>query len=110
MRFRFFSFVELHTLIKVHDLLLGPVLANICSYIFPVDDCIKASYIHIITGLTDLVSLNVSSSRITAGGLNHLKPLKNLRSLTLESCKLNASDIKKLQASDLPNLVSFRPE
>ncbi|KAK9201385.1 hypothetical protein WN944_016587 [Citrus x changshan-huyou] len=62
------------------------------------------------TGLTGLVSLNVSNSQITSAGLRHLKPLKNLRSLTLESCKVTANDIKRLQSRDLPNLVSFRHE
>ncbi|KAH7547434.1 hypothetical protein FEM48_Zijuj01G0309600 [Ziziphus jujuba var. spinosa] len=60
--------------------------------------------------LTGLVSLNVSNSRITSGGLRHLKTLKNLKSLTLASCKVTANDIKKLQSNDLPNLISFRPE
>ncbi|KAK9188307.1 hypothetical protein WN944_019708 [Citrus x changshan-huyou] len=41
---------------------------------------------------------------ITSAGLRHLKPLKNLRSLTLESCKVTANDIKRLQSRDLPNL------
>lgn len=60
--------------------------------------------------MTALRSLNVSNSRITNEGLRHLKPLKNLRTLTLESCKVTASGIKKLQSTDLPNLISFRPE
>nr|GMC71433.1 F-box/LRR-repeat protein 14-like [Ipomoea batatas] len=63
-----------------------------------------------ISGLTSLVSLNVSNSRITSSGLQHLKPLKKLKSLTLESCKVTANDIKKLQSTDLPNLVNYRPE
>ncbi|KAK6944433.1 Prolamin-like domain [Dillenia turbinata] len=46
--------------------------------------------------LTALVSLNVSNSSITSDGLQSLKPLKNLRSLSLESCKVTASDIKHL--------------
>lgn len=62
------------------------------------------------TGLTGLVSLNVSNSRITSGGLEHLKTFKNLKSLTLESCKVTSRDIKKLQFNHLPNLVYFRPE
>ena len=61
-------------------------------------------------GLTALVSLSVSNSRITNAGLQHLKQLKNLKSLTLDSCKVTVNDIKKLQSKDLPNLVSFRPE
>lgn len=62
------------------------------------------------TGLTELVSLNVSNSLITNEGLRYLKPLKNLRALTLESCKVTASEIKKLQSTELPNLASVRPE
>lgn len=62
------------------------------------------------TGLTGLVSLNVSNSRITNAGLVHLKPLKNLRSLSLESCKVTATELKKIQLAALPNLVSVRPE
>ena len=68
------------------------------------------TYFHANAGLTGLVSFNGSNSRITSGGLRHLKTLKNLKSLTLESCKVTANDIKKLQLNDLPNLVSFRPE
>lgn len=64
----------------------------------------------ISAGLTQLISLNVSNSRVTGAGLKHLKSLKNLKSLTLESCKVTANEIKKLQSTDLPNLVSFRPE
>lgn len=60
-------------------------------------------------GLTGLISLNVSNSRITNSGLKHLKMLKNLKSLTLESCKVTANEIRKLQMTDLPNLVNFRP-
>uniref|UniRef100_A0A2N9H512 Uncharacterized protein n=1 Tax=Fagus sylvatica TaxID=28930 RepID=A0A2N9H512_FAGSY len=63
-----------------------------------------------LRSLTGLVSLNVSNSRITSAGLRHLKTLKNLKSLTLEGCKVMANDIKRLQSTDLPNLVSFRPE
>ncbi|KAI6672017.1 hypothetical protein NL676_006902 [Syzygium grande] len=66
--------------------------------------------LELVSGLTGLVSLNVSNSRVTSAGLRHLKTLKNLRSLTLEGCKLTGVDIKKLQSTDLPNLVSFRPE
>lgn len=62
------------------------------------------------TGLTALVSLNVSNSRVSNSGLHHLKPLQNLRSLSLESCKVTAIEIKKLQLAALPNLVSVRPE
>ncbi|WRX33072.1 Leucine-rich repeat - like 10 [Theobroma cacao] len=66
--------------------------------------------LELISGLTALVSLNVSNSHITNDGLPYLKPLKNLRSLSLESCKVTASEIKKLQSTALPNLISFRPE
>lgn len=73
--------------------------------------CLFDDFIHTCTaGLTQLVSLNISNSRVTAAGLKHLKSLMNLKSLTLESCKVTASDIKKLQSDHLPNLVSFRPE
>lgn len=61
-------------------------------------------------GLTLLVSLNVSNSRVTSAGLQHLKPLKNLRVLVLESCEVTADDMRKLQSTELPELVSFRPE
>lgn len=60
--------------------------------------------------MTALRSLNVSNSRITNEGLRYLKPLKNLRTLTLESCKVTAAEIKKIHSADLPNLISFRPE
>uniref|UniRef100_A0A2C9UL19 Uncharacterized protein n=1 Tax=Manihot esculenta TaxID=3983 RepID=A0A2C9UL19_MANES len=66
--------------------------------------------LELISGLSELVSLNVSNSLITNEGLQYLKPLKNLRSLSLESCKVTASEIKKLQSTALPNLVTFRPE
>lgn len=66
--------------------------------------------LEMLSGLTELVSLNVSNSRVTNEGLQYLKPLKNLRSLSLESCKVTASEIRKLQATALPNLVSFRAE
>ncbi|KAH7574347.1 hypothetical protein JRO89_XS03G0285000 [Xanthoceras sorbifolium] len=66
--------------------------------------------LELISGLTSLVSLNVSNSRITNEGLHYLKPLKRLCSLTLESCKVTASEIKKLQSTALPNLVNYRPE
>ncbi|RDX79075.1 F-box/LRR-repeat protein 14, partial [Mucuna pruriens] len=66
--------------------------------------------LELISGMTALRSLNVSNSRITNEGLRYLKPLKSLRTLTLESCKVTASEIKKLQSTDLPNLISFRPE
>ncbi|KAF9679729.1 hypothetical protein SADUNF_Sadunf06G0044700 [Salix dunnii] len=65
--------------------------------------------LELISGLTGLVILNVSNSLITNEGLRHLKPLKNLRELHLDFCKVTASEIKKLQATELPNLVSFQP-
>ncbi|KAK6942200.1 Leucine-rich repeat [Dillenia turbinata] len=64
----------------------------------------------LISGLTALVSLNVSNSSITSEGLQFLKPLKNLRSLLLESCKVTALDIKDLKSTALPNLLNFRPD
>ncbi|MBA0779462.1 hypothetical protein Gotri_003712 [Gossypium trilobum] len=67
-------------------------------------------YFVIFLWLTGLISLNVSNSRVTSAGLRHLKPLKNLRSLTLEACKVTANDIRRLQSAGLPNLVNFRPE
>jgi hypothetical protein len=67
-------------------------------------------YLYLNTGMTALRSLNVSNSRVTNEGLRYLKPLKNLRTLSLESCKVNAAEIKKLHSTDLPNLISFRPE
>lgn len=63
-----------------------------------------------VAGLTKLVSLNLSSSQVTGEGLQHLKPLKKLKSLSLESTNVTPNDIKQLQESDLPNLVTFRPE
>nr|CAE02935.3 OSJNBa0014K14.7 [Oryza sativa Japonica Group] len=66
--------------------------------------------LELISRLTALVSLNVSNSRVSNSGLHHLKPLQNLRSLSLESCKVTAIEIKKLQLAALPNLVSVRPE
>ncbi|CAH1420882.1 unnamed protein product [Lactuca virosa] len=53
-----------------------------------------------ITGLTQLVSLNLSTSQVTSEGLPHLKPLKKLKSLRLESIKVTANDIKQLQEFD----------
>ncbi|XP_062078218.1 uncharacterized protein LOC133782829 isoform X4 [Humulus lupulus] len=66
--------------------------------------------LELISGLTTLLSLNMSNSCVTNAGLQYLKPLKNLRSLTLESCKVTASEIKILQCVALPNLINFRPE
>eukprot|EP00252_Welwitschia_mirabilis_P007649 TRINITY_DN1924_c0_g1_i6.p1 TRINITY_DN1924_c0_g1~~TRINITY_DN1924_c0_g1_i6.p1 ORF type:complete len:113 (-),score=7.71 TRINITY_DN1924_c0_g1_i6:431-769(-) len=57
-----------------------------------------------ISGMTELVSLNLSNSRITNAGLLHLRPLKNLTSLTLIGCKVSKSEINKLRATHLPNL------
>ncbi|KAF5793152.1 putative leucine-rich repeat domain superfamily [Helianthus annuus] len=67
-------------------------------------------YLSYVAGLTQLVSLNLSDSRVTSAGLQHLKPLKKLKSLSLESTEVTANDIKSLQENDLPNLVTFRPE
>jgi hypothetical protein len=64
----------------------------------------------LFVGLTSLVSLNMSNSRVSNSGLHHLKPLKNLRSLTLESCKVTATELKKIQLAALPNLINVRPE
>ena len=61
-------------------------------------------------GLTALVSLNVSNSRVSNSGLHHLTLLQNLRSLTLESCRVTPAEIKKLRLAALPNLISVRPE
>jgi hypothetical protein len=47
---------------------------------------------------------------VSNAGLHHLKPLQNLRSLFLESCKVTACEIKKIQLAALPNLISVRPE
>nr|CAB3485044.1 unnamed protein product [Digitaria exilis] len=66
--------------------------------------------LELISGLTALVSLNVSNSRVSNSGLHHLKPLQNLRSLFLESSRVTATEIKKLQLDALPNLISVRPE
>lgn len=97
-------------------------LPTLCSFeatLFSTKNEIRNSWVYLLisccsfklgAGLTGLVSLNVSNSRITNDGLQHLKPLKNLRSLTLESCKVTAPEIRKLQTSALPNLISFRPE
>ena len=66
--------------------------------------------LHLATGLTALVSLNVSNSRVSNSGLHHLTLLQNLRSLTLESCRVTPAEIKKLRLAALPNLISVRPE
>jgi hypothetical protein len=54
--------------------------------------------------------LNVSNSRVSNAGLRHLKALQNLRSLTLDSCRVTANEIKKLKVTALPNLINVRPE
>lgn len=59
-------------------------------------------------GMTGLVSLNISNSRITNSGLQHLRPLHNLTSLALQACKVTLPAIEKLQASSLPNLTVIR--
>lgn len=46
----------------------------------------------------------------TSSGLQHLKPLKRLETLSFESTKVTANDIKRLQVSDLPSLIKVRPE
>jgi hypothetical protein len=61
------------------------------------------------TGLTALVSLNVSNSRVSNAGLKHLKGLQNLRSLSLDSSRVTANEMKKLKATMLPNLITMRP-
>ena len=66
--------------------------------------------LELISGLTALVSLNVSNTRVSNAGLRHLKDLQNLRSLSLDSCRVTTSEVKKLQATVLPNLISVRPE
>ncbi|XWS27100.1 hypothetical protein CRYUN_Cryun26dG0087400 [Craigia yunnanensis] len=63
--------------------------------------------LELISGLTAVVSLNVSNSHISNDGLPFLKLLKNLRSLSLESCKETASEIKKLQSTVFPILSAF---
>jgi hypothetical protein len=54
--------------------------------------------------------LNVSNSRVSNAGLKHLKDLQNLRSLSLDSTRVTANEMKKLLATTLPNLISMRPE
>lgn len=89
-------------------------LSSCCTFMLSDDKLIfnfwPFVFLNVNAGLTALVSLNVSNSHITNNGLQHLKPLKNLLSLSLESCKVTASEIRKLQSTALPNLVSFRPE
>lgn len=60
--------------------------------------------------MTALVNLNVSNSRVSNAGLKHLKDLQNLRSLSLDSTRVTANEMKKLLATTLPNLISMRPE
>lgn len=91
----------------MHQKITG--LASLFS-VYRLTEGFTLASVFVLAGLTRLVSLNMSNSRITSAGLKHLKPLKNLKSLTLESCKVTANDIKKLQSTDLPQLVSFRPE
>ena len=62
------------------------------------------------TGLTALVNLNVSNSRVSNAGLKHLNDLQNLRSLSLDSTRVTANEMRKLRATMLPNLISMRPE
>jgi hypothetical protein len=58
--------------------------------------------------MTALVSLNISNTRVTNAGLQHLRPLKNLTSLSLQACKVTWPEIRKLQATTLPNLAGVR--
>lgn len=81
------------------------LLLSICAVITWQYDMIAR-----FAGLTALVSLNVSNTRISNAGLRHLKDLQNLRSLSLDSCRVTTSEVKKLQATVLPNLISVRPE
>ncbi|MQM03898.1 hypothetical protein Taro_036692 [Colocasia esculenta] len=60
--------------------------------------------LELISGLTGLVSLNLSSTHITNAGLQNLKPLKNLRSLHLDCCRVTGSEMKKLHLAALQNL------
>ena len=85
------------------------VLASICRVLMNSmrSSNYEFSFSGVNAGLTALVSLNVSNSHITNDGLPYLKPLKNLQLLSLESCKEISSEIKKLQSTALPNLVSF---
>ncbi|PWA49145.1 leucine-rich repeat family protein [Artemisia annua] len=63
--------------------------------------CLTDASLALITGLTQLVSLYLSNSRVTSSGLQHLKPLKKLKSLSLESTKVIANDLKRLQSLNM---------
>ena len=62
----------------------------------------------VYAGMTSLVSLNISNSKITNSGLHHLTPLHNLTSLALQGCEVTLPAVAKLQASSLPNLTVIR--
>jgi hypothetical protein len=58
--------------------------------------------------MTSLVSFNISNTRVTNAGLQHLRPLKNLTFLSLQACKVTWPEIRKVQATTLLNLAGVR--